>query len=283
MIRPVLMHEALLTDIAAARGDGGCFHLWWLGQSGFLVQWAGRHLLFDPYLSDSLTKKYAGTDKPHVRMTELAVRPERLDFIDVLTSSHSHTDHLDAETLVPLLSANPGVVVVVPEANRDFAAQRLGVPAERLRGLDDGEMANVAGFELIGVPAAHDELERDEMGRHKYLGYVARFGGFSVYHSGDTRLYEGMVERLRPFAVDVALLPINGHAAERRVAGNLSGAEAAWLAHAIGAKILVPCHYDMFEFNTASPDECVAECRRLGQQVAVLKCGKRWSYSLSRA
>jgi L-ascorbate metabolism protein UlaG (beta-lactamase superfamily) len=299
MIRPLLMHDALLADIAAAHGDGRRFHLWWLGQSGFLVQWAGRHLLFDPYLSESLTQKYAGTDKPHVRMTERIVRPERLDFIDVVTSSHNHTDHLDGETLVPLLAANPGIGVVVPDANCGFAAERMGVPVERLIGLDDGKSVEVAGFELTGLPAAHDELERDEKGRHKNLGYVVRFGGptgiathsaginpaararfgsFSVYHSGDTRLYDGMVERLRPFAVDVALLPINGHAAERRVAGNLSGAEAAWLAHAIGAKVLIPCHYDMFEFNTASPDECVAECRRLGQEVAVLRCGERWSF-----
>ena len=55
-----------------------------------------------PYLSDSLTAKYAGTDKPHVRMTERAIDPARLDFIDVVTSSHNHTDHLDHETLWPL-------------------------------------------------------------------------------------------------------------------------------------------------------------------------------------
>jgi L-ascorbate metabolism protein UlaG (beta-lactamase superfamily) len=273
-----LTDDALLADIAAAPGDANRFHLWWLGQSGFLIQWSGRHLLFDPYLSDSLTTKYAKTDKPHVRMTELVVRPHLLDFIDVVTSSHNHTDHLDAETLVPLLAASPNAAIVVAEANRAFAAQRLGVPAERLIGLDNGETATIAGLEIEAVPAAHDELERDEKGRHKYLGYVARFGGFAVYHSGDTRLYDGMVERLRPMRVDVALLPINGYAAERRVAGNLSGAEAAGLAHAIGAKVLIPCHYDMFEFNTASPAECVAECRRLGQAVAVLRCGARWSY-----
>src|SRR5688572_11889725 len=157
MIRPVLMHDTLLANIATARDDASGFHLWWLGQSGFLVKWGERHLLFDPYLSDSLTKKYAGTDKPHVRMTELVVRPQRLDFIDVITSSHNHTDHLDAETLVPLLAASPSVAMIVAEANRAFAAERLGVAPGRLVGLDDGDMATVAGFEIEAVPAAHDE------------------------------------------------------------------------------------------------------------------------------
>jgi L-ascorbate metabolism protein UlaG (beta-lactamase superfamily) len=85
-----------------------------------------------------------------------------------------------------------------------------------------------------------------------------------------------MAEKLRPFAVDVALLPINGRAAERRVAGNLSGVEAAQLASDIGAKTAIPCHFEMFEFNTATPDAFVETCRRLGQSFRILRCGERF-------
>src|SRR5207248_6579493 len=130
--------DAFLADVRAANLDNDDFRLWWLGESGFLVQWKRSHLLLDPYLSDSLTKKYAVTDKPHVRMTERIVDPSRLDFIDVVTSSHNHTDHLDAETLEPLLEANPDVVLVVPEANRAFVADRLGIDPAGPVGLDDG-------------------------------------------------------------------------------------------------------------------------------------------------
>src|SRR5437764_6310880 len=122
MIEPALRDEAFLNDVRSARVDLEHFHLWWLGQSGFLIQWQGRHLLLDPYLSDSLTHKYAQTDKPHVRMTARVVPPERLDFIAVATSSHNHTDHLDAATLQPLLAANPDMRLVIPEANRAFVA-----------------------------------------------------------------------------------------------------------------------------------------------------------------
>src|SRR5678815_4766224 len=109
MIKPLLQREKFLADIRQAKEDKSDLHLWWLGQSGFLLQWNGQHLLLDPYLSDSLPRKYAQTDKPHVRMTEIIVMPEQLDFIDVVTSSHAHTDHLDPETLGPLLQANPGI------------------------------------------------------------------------------------------------------------------------------------------------------------------------------
>jgi L-ascorbate metabolism protein UlaG (beta-lactamase superfamily) len=86
-----------------------------------------------------------------------------------------------------------------------------------------------------------------------------------------------MAEKLRPFAVDVALLPINSRAPERRVAGNLSGPEAAQLAHDIGAKLAIPCHFEMFEFNTATPDAFVEACRRLGQGFRILSCGERYN------
>ena len=280
MIKPLLTHDDLLQDVRKAATREEPFHLWWLGQSGFLLQWNERHLLFDPYLSDSLTKKYAETDKPHVRMTEIVVDPRRLDFIDVVTSSHNHTDHLDAETLIPLLQVNPEIKLVIPEGNRSFVAERLNIAPEEPLGCDEGTPVEVKGFTIHGVPAAHELTERDELGRNRFLGYVVEFGPWTVYHSGDTVRYEGMSDLLLKWNIDVAMLPINGRAPERRVAGNLDGPEAARLARDIGARVAIPCHYDMFEFNTASPDEFIDEAERIGQRVVVLRNGERYSCDL---
>lgn len=284
MIEPALTDDALLADIAAARREHDRFHLWWLGQSGFLVHWQDRFALLDPYLSDSLTRKYAATDKPHVRMTRLVIAPERLGFIDVVTSSHHHTDHLDAETLKPLAGANAGLVMVCPEANRAIVRDRSSLPDARILGLDAAgpagsvpDAAEAGPFRFEAVPAAHEALDTDTAGRHIYLGFVVRFGPWSLYHSGDTVRFPGMAEGLRPSAVDVAILPINGRAPERRVAGNLSGPEAAQLAHDIGAGCVIPCHHEMFEFNTAPPDAFEAGCVRLGQPFRTLRAGERWT------
>jgi len=269
-------HDALLADIQAANLHDGGFRLWWLGQSGFLLQWEGIHVLLDPYLSDSLTRKYSQTDKPHVRMTEFVIDPSRLSFIAVATSSHNHTDHLDAETLGPILERNPAVRILVPEANRAFAAERLEVDPATLVGVDDGGTVELAGIRFSGVASAHEQVERDDQGHVKALGYVLQFGEWTLYHSGDTVRYEAMADRLRPFAPDIALLPINGRAPKRRVPGNLSGPEAAHLAYDIGAKLVIPCHFEMFEFNTASPELFVETCRSLGQPYRVLRCGERF-------
>ncbi len=277
MIQPLLQDDALLESIQAAREFPNQLHLWWLGQSGVLVQWQGRHLLLDPYLSDSLTRKYATTDKPHVRMTGRVIAPERLRFIDVATSSHNHTDHLDAETLLLLLRANPRMELIIPEANREFVVNRLSIPIEQPKGLNAGESGHWAGFTFHAVPAAHNEIEKDSGGRHKYLGYVIEAGRWTIYHSGDTLRYEGMADVLARWQIDVALLPINGNLPERHVAGNLDGPEAATLAKDIGARLVIPCHYEMFEFNTASPDAFKETALRLGQPYQVLRAGERWS------
>lgn len=283
LIKPFLQEEAFLQDVQEATGDESVLHIWWLGQSGFLLQWQSRFLLFDPYLSDSLTRKYAATDKPHIRMTERVVAPEKLNFIDIVTSSHNHTDHLDGETLGPLMEANPGLNFVIPEANRAFVAERLGCDPDLPMGLDDGDYLQLDAFHIHGIAAAHEELETDEIGRCKFLGYVARFGPWTVYHSGDTVQYSGMVERLTNFNVDVAILPINGSRPERTVAGNLNGSEAATLACAINSKLAIPCHYEMFTFNTAPPDTFVAAAAALEQPVRVLQAGERCTVEKSDA
>lgn len=276
MIEPALKDDAFLADVAATQPGRG-FALWWLGQSGFLLKYRNRQLLLDPYLSDSLTRKYADTEIPHERMTEIIVAPARLNAIDVVTSSHRHTDHLDAETLRPVIRANAGLQLVVPEADREFAAERLGVATADLIGMDDGRETEVAGFRLHGVAAAHESVERDEHGRCKFLGYVVRMGPWTVYHAGDTILYDGMVQRLAAMEIDLALLPINGRIPRRSVLGNLSGTEAAELARRIGARLVIPCHFDMFRFNTASPEEFVETCERVRQPYRVLKCGERFT------
>jgi L-ascorbate metabolism protein UlaG (beta-lactamase superfamily) len=223
-------------------------HVWWLGQSGFLIGHDAGHLLVDPYLSDSLTAKYEGTATPHVRMHPRVVAPEQLAFVDAVLSTHGHTDHLDGETLRAV-----GAPVVAPARIAGLARERSGA---EVTPISEGETAEVGGFRVTAVPAVHP-------GEH-CVGYVIEAGERRLYHSGDTTLLDPGVR-----GIDIAFLPINGKL------GNLDGPEAARLARTVEAALAVPCHYDMFEFNTATPDAFVAECRRLGQPYRVLALGER--------
>lgn len=279
LIKPKQKDEELLEDIRLFESGKDSFKVWWLGQSGFLLKWQGRCILFDPYLSDSLSVKYQYTDKPHMRMSERVVDPGRLDFIDVVTSSHNHTDHLDAETLVPVIGNNEAIHFVIPAANRAFVADRVKCDIDFPLGLNDSESADILGFKFTGIPAAHNLVERNEKGECKFMGFVVEFGNFSVYHSGDTLLFEGLEDILKSFQVDIAFLPINGNKPERKVAGNLNAEEAAALGKEIGAKLIVPHHYHMFEFNTAEPALFASHCDSLGMNYKVMELGEGLEYS----
>ena len=275
MIAAFQKDDALLADMAAASTDEDTLHVWWLGQSGFLVQWAGERLLFDPYLSDSLTEKYAATDKPHVRMTERCIDPRRLTGIKRVTASHVHTDHLDAATLVPLAEANPGFRLYLPHPIIPEAQKRLGDAEVVYCGTGDRDKYFEGKWEIRGVIAKHNEVVRDANDNCLYTGFLVRCGPFTIYHSGDTLWHDDMVSVVRDFDCDLMLLPINGNRPERRVAGNLNGTEAAALAKVGAARLVVPCHYDMFEFNTETPEEFVTACERLGQACRVMQCGEK--------
>jgi L-ascorbate metabolism protein UlaG (beta-lactamase superfamily) len=273
MIKPFQKNEALIADIEAFTSAEG-FKVWWLGQSGFLIKWQNKILLFDPYLSDSLSKKYLYTDKPHVRMSELAIEPNNLPKIDIVTSSHNHTDHLDAETLLPILHKNHGIKFIIPEANRDFVAGRVNCDIGFPIGLNDGQSIEYKGFKIIGIPSAHNTVERNEKGECKFMGFIVQFGGYSIYHSGDTLWWNGLEKLIEQYQVDIAFLPINGNNPERKVAGNMNVEEAARFGKAVNANLVVPHHYDLFEFNTADPEIFKKYCEKFNTQYKIMAIGE---------
>lgn len=283
LIRAILKEEALVAEMDARLADNRAAHLWWLGQSGFLLQWKGKRVLLDPYLSDSLTDKYANTDKPHTRLSELVISPSLLKGIDIVTSSHNHTDHLDAATLIPVLENNRDIRFIIPEANRAFVAERVKCAIDFPLGLNDGQSVQIGDFSFHGIPAKHNTIDRDEQGNCRYMGYVIRFGGYSIYHSGDTLWFDELPELLRPFAIDLALLPVNGDKPERKVAGNLDHREAVKLARLLGVKTVIPCHYDMFSFNTANVEDFEKEALEAGQGYQVLRGGERYSFTVNQS
>ena len=280
MIPARLKDYDLLSEVERYADDKNNFHLWWLGQSGYLLTYKGERILLDPYLSDSLTTKYASTNKPHVRMSERVIDPALLNNISVVSSSHNHTDHLDGETLIPLLKNNPGIKFIIPEANRSFVCERVKCDELFPVGLDDGISATIGSFSFFGVPASHNEIEKDDQGRCRFMGYVIRFGKWTIYHSGDTLLYDGMERQLIPYKIDLALLPINGNDPARGVAGNLNATEAVYLARETGTRMVIPCHYDMFTFNTADPASFAMVAEKAGQSYTVLLPGGHFSSEL---
>jgi L-ascorbate metabolism protein UlaG (beta-lactamase superfamily) len=277
MTRAIRKNNELVKDILANSTDDQNFYLWWLGQSGYLLQYKNQRILIDPYLSDSLTKKYANTEKPHIRISELVISPKELPSIDLITSSHNHTDHLDAETILPVINKNNDCKLLIPEANRNFVCDRLNIENTFPIGLDAGDTIRIGNISITAVPAAHNTIEKDEKGKCKFLGYIFKLGNWCIYHSGDTLLYDGMSELLKSHKPNIVILPINGNDPKRKVAGNLNSDEAIELAKNIGDTKIIPCHYDLFEFNTADINYFIEAAIKKNQEYCVLDLGGKFS------
>lgn len=226
--------------------------LTWLGQAGFLIQTARARLLIDPFFAQHEARLY-----PPPPIDDLGAR------IDRLLVSHEHLDHLDTESLPRIAERSPGLVVVAPEPLR----HHVGDVA--FEGVRPGDVVDVPGARVTVVPAIHALHVADGYSAGgeppRFVGFVVECDGVRIYHAGDTIAHESVIAAVQSLGIDVALLPVNGRTYFREqqdLAGNLDVKDAVALAAQIGANVLVPIHWDLFDGNTeragAAADEAYA-------------------------
>lgn len=115
-----------------------------------------------------------------------------------------------------MVTANPNLKIIVPESTAGHAKD-MGSPADKIILIDAGQTVTIdRDIHIDSLPSAHETLTTDADGKHLYLGYVTRFGGLSIYHSGDCVPYRGLVNTLAARNIDLALLPIDGRDGYRR-------------------------------------------------------------------
>lgn len=236
--------------------------LWWLGQAGFAIRYSSMLFLIDPYLSDSLAKKYKDKELPHRRLMAAPILPDEVRNLDFVLCSHRHSDHMDPETLPVLAENNKNCKFILPEAHRKYAFT-LGLPEDRIIGMNAQDTIKLKqGCTVTAVASAHEELMQNEAGEHCYLGYIIRFDGIALYHSGDCVPFTGLAEELLKHHIDIALLPINGrdeYRRKRNIAGNFNVSEAIELCKNAQIPILMGHHFELFDFNTVERSDAQRE------------------------
>lgn len=280
MIRPVQRGMALVHDIDSS--DCPTPTLWWLGQSGFVLKYRQIVYYIDPYLSERQTVKYRDTEQPRIRLTAAPLRGWHVRHADMILSTHRHGTHLDVASLLSMLKGSRQARLVLPKSAAGYAHAQ-GIEYLRMTTTDVDLPVEFSKYgeasRIEAVPSAHEELHYRPREGHPYLGYLMRFGRWTIYHSGDCVPYEGLADRLRQYRVNLALLPINGRDPGRGVPGNFSVEEAAQLAEDIGAEWLAPMHYDMFSFDTVDVNRFVDHMlfSRPRQRFKVFSCGEKWA------
>jgi L-ascorbate metabolism protein UlaG (beta-lactamase superfamily) len=260
-------------DLQSLPLDDGQVAIWWVGQSGFAVRAGSHSFLIDPYLSDSLAKKYKGKPLPHKRMLSIPVDPAALKNIDWVFSTHRHTDHMDPET-IRALARNPRCHFFVPCAALNQAVAHQGLELKKTTCVNAGQSLTLdTDFSLNPIPAAHEQLVVNSRGEHHFLGYIFRLGDIQIYHSGDCVPYDGLEDHLRNLKPDVAMLPVNGRDAYRlnqNIAGNFHFEEALQLCLDCEIPYMIPHHFGMFDFNTIDPLDLQAKIKKIPGPVRVI-------------
>lgn len=262
-LREVDLDTPLAAHLRQPPADG--LRLYWLGQAGFVVDCGRKRLIIDPYLSNSLAGKYRGTARPHVRMMPPPVAPDECAFVDLVLCTHAHTDHMDADTLKPLLARNPAARLIAPRAMQAQTVLRSGLGEDRLILTDAGETFQpIDGVSVTATRAAHETIETDDKGCHRFLGYGIDTGLARLWHSGDCIPFAGLEEEVLTLRPEICLLPVNGRRLElsdNGVPGNFSLGEAIALSRALGASDMIAHHHGLFDFNSEDPDTIDAAAR----------------------
>lgn len=247
----IMSGQPLIAEVRAMRTPQDVPVIWYIGQMGLLIKFNETLIYVDPVLND-----LAGEDGVTRRNYAPPFAPDEIADIDYVFCSHNHADHLALETLLPLYAADPKVQFVVP-APHVHVLTDAGVDAARVIAARDVACLQFEGFHVYPIAAAHEEYLQDENGDHCCLGYIFEMGGYRLYHSGDTVVTMQLIQQLASLpSYDAVFLPINGRDEERHrqnIIGNMDYREAADLADAINARLVVPMHYDMVQGNGEDP------------------------------
>jgi L-ascorbate metabolism protein UlaG (beta-lactamase superfamily) len=226
--------------------------LHFLGHSTVRVELAGRTVLTDPLLADTVGA-----------LRRVVARPDPATWagVDLVLISHLHGDHLHIPSL---RSLGRHVRIVVP---RGAGAWLRGRGFPRVDELSAGESLADDALTITAVRAEHSGHRWGPRLTHgpatESLGYLIEGGGSAVYASGDTGLFGGMAV-LAKRAVDVALLPVWGWGPNLGP-GHLDPVTAAEAVALIQPRTVVPVHWGTLAVAgmTSVPSPVRGRMRRL--------------------
>ena len=186
-----------------------------LGHAAFTLEDGDTTLLIDPFL----------TGNPSAAATADEMNPAAI----LLT--HGHQDHLGDTVEIAKRTGAP--VVAITEI-----AGELGEEGVEVRDCNLGGTASFDWGWVKLVPAWHTSTTPKGTVSTP-AGLLISFGGKIVYHLGDTCLFSDLQLVGKHHQIDVALICIGGHYTMDRH-------DAVDAADFVGAKTIIPCHYNTF-------------------------------------
>jgi len=235
-----------------------------------LLEVGGSRLLTDPTFDPSGTR-YTNGPVELTKTTAPALAPGEIGGVDAVLPSHDqHYDNLDHAGRKFLGKAQR--VLTTPSA-----AKRLGGNAVGLAPWESSELSGGSGesVRVTAVPAQHGP-EGTEQITGEVTGFVVEWGGRgragTLYVSGDTVNPAGVKEVACRFEVGIAILHLGaaGFEALGPVRLSMSADDAARAARILGARTVIPIHYEGWAHFTESREEAERAFAAAGAEERVL-------------
>lgn len=224
----------------------------WVGHATALVQIDDKVILTDPVFTSTVGQVLK-------RVVEPGLDPENLPPLDAVLVSHMHFDHLSLGSL-STIEKKVRMLLMPPEGVTYLTD--FGFPVIELQPWQawekDGLRVTAAPVDHVGFRYGIDDAWR----KHSFTGYVVEYHGIKVYFGGDTaydqKLFVDTAQRFP--SLDLALLPIGPiepRSLMRRF--HMDPREALQAFFDLGAKRMVPIHYDTFINSTDEPGDALRE------------------------
>ena len=260
MLPPVTSGKALIEQIDACCPDRPT--LWWLGHCGFVIKFRDIVFYIDPFLSQASE-----------RIAAAPLEASMVEHANLVITTSSNPRHMDTAALPYLLKASSSAKLVLPKSATAHATA-AGIPLERLSTTDAGlRVEFFSGFDycrIYAIPTARTGPDYTPASGYPNLGYLIRFAGVTIFHAGGSVTYEGLADRLRPYNVTLALLPIGD--------GNFSNSAAGQLAEDIDASWIAPMNFGTIEGSPPNATEFENHLlgHRPSQRFKVFRIGEGW-------
>ena len=218
----------------------------YLGHSAFELSHDGQTVLVDPFLT--------GNPKAAATAEELSA--------DAILLTHGHVDHV-GDTVAIAKRTGATVVAIV-----ELAGELGDDGVTELRDPNLGGTVELGWGSVKLVPAWHTSTTTKGT-VNTPAGLLIRMGGKTIYHLGDTALFSDLSLVGRGGQIDVALMCIGGHYTMDRF-------DAVEAARLVGARRVIPCHYNTFPpiETDAQAFKSEAEAAGVCEEVVVLAPGE---------
>ncbi|MCD8044535.1 MAG: MBL fold metallo-hydrolase [Tannerellaceae bacterium] len=216
------------------------YALYWLGHSSAILELDGIRILIDPVLDNAAPfPGIAG------RYTGSPVKRKELPDIDIVLISHDHYDHLEARTIKYLKDRKIRFVTPLGAGAR---LKGWGVPAEHITEMAWGDSISVSSVQIAACPAVHySGRTRNDRNKTLWAAYAIKGSDKNIFWSGDTGYGEHIREigeKYGPF--DLACVEMDGWN-NGWPNTHLFPDEAVQVAREVGAKIMLPIHWGVFD------------------------------------